>query len=150
MYSSSKDLTDVLRSFEEFEWGKGSIYIEKDEDWNYPPVVVWRYKHQNERRDQLIVEAVESFKGKVEWKISFRDRRETLGGRNWMIMPERLHGFPENVENIQEFLDSIGALSLDGAFAILHPEVGLAANKELPQLAEHIKKTVEKELNQIA
>jgi hypothetical protein len=145
-----RSVRNVLELFGKIEWGRGGVIIENDNDWNYPPVVVWRYKHQDERRDQLIVNAVESFKGKLEWKITFRDRRETLGGRNWSIMPQQLYDFPENVENIQEFLDSMGALSLDGAFAILHPEIGLAANQELPQLAEHIRKTVAEALNQVA
>lgn len=147
MFSAGKKITDALESFGEFEWGKGSIYIREEDDWNYPPVVVWRYKYQDERRDQLIVDAVESFKGKVEWKISFRDRRESLGGRNWSISLKRVQEFSDNIENIQAFLDSTGAVSLDGAFAILHPEVGLAANQEIPQLAEHIKETVEKGLS---
>jgi hypothetical protein len=150
MPCTGDSLRNVLDFFGKIEWGSTGVIIENDNDWNYPPVVIWRYKYQDERRDQLIVDAVESFQGKVEWKISFRDRRETLGGRNWMIMPKQLYGFPENVENIQEFLDSTGALSLDGAFAILHPEVGLAANQELPQLAEHIRKTVAEALNQVA
>lgn len=140
-------LMDVLLSIAEAEWGKGGICIREEDDWNYPPVVVRRYKYQDEKRDQLIMNAVESFRGKVEWTISFRDRRETLGGRNWSISLKRLQEFSDNIENIQNFFDSTGALSLKGAFAALHPEIGLAANKELPQLAEHIKKIIQEGLN---
>ena len=88
--SPTRVLTTVLRAIGEYEWGKGGVVIRKDDDWNYPPVVVWRYKYQDKRRDQLIVDAVESFKGKTEWTISFRDRRESLGGRNWSISLKRL------------------------------------------------------------
>jgi hypothetical protein len=140
MYSASKDLTDVLQSFAEFEWGKGSIYIKKDEDWQYPPVIVWRYKEKDERRDQLIVEAVESFEGSTKWAISFRDR-ERLPGRNWMITPQRLEKFRKEIKDDPDIFD------VEGAFAATEPEVGEVANREIPQLAEHIKKFVQARLS---
>jgi hypothetical protein len=140
MYSPSKDLTDVLQSFAEFEWGKGSVYIEKDNDWQYPPVIVWRYKENDERRDQLIVDAVESFNGSIEWAISFRDR-ERLPGRNWLITPKRFKEFLIEIKDNPDIFDT------KGAFAATEPEIGEAANRKIPQLAEHIKEFVQARLS---
>jgi hypothetical protein len=142
MYCPGETLADILRLFGDIDWGRCGIIIRNDEDWNYPPEVVWRYKEKDERRDQLISEAVETFNGKVQWIITFRDR-ERLGGRNWSIMPKRFKEFLNELENTQDIIESTGTLSVDGAFSVIEPKVGLMANKELPQLAEHIKKTVE-------
>ncbi len=135
MYSPSKDLTDVLQSFEEFEWGRGSIYIEKDEDWQYPPVIVWRYKIRDTQLENLIVDAVESFSGNIQWAICFRDR-ENLPGRNWSISPQKYEDF------VNDPTFNYGRYIKD-EFAKLYPEVGEQANKELPELARHIKNVVQ-------
>lgn len=139
MYCPGETLADVLRLFGDIDWGAWGIVIKNDENLKQSPVVVWRYREKDERRDQLIVDAVKKFNGEVQWKISFRDR-EKLTGRNWSIMPEKLERFIE--EN--EF--EIG-VSPQAVFASQNPEIGLLANKELPQLAEHIKKTVQQALN---
>jgi hypothetical protein len=139
MYCPGETLADVLRLFGDIDWGAWGIVIKNDENLKQSPVVVWRYREKDERRDQLIIDAVKKFNGEVQWKISFRDR-EKLTGRNWSIMPEKLERFIE--EN--EF--EIG-VSPQAVFASQNPEIGLLANKELPQLAEHIKKTVQQALN---
>jgi hypothetical protein len=139
MYCPGETLADVLRLFGDIDWGAWGIVIKNDENLKQSPVVVWRYREKDERRDQLIIDAVKKFNGEVQWKISFRDR-EKLTGRNWSIMPEKLERFIE--EN--EF--EIG-VSPQAVFASQNLEIGLLANKELPQLAEHIKKTVQQALN---
>jgi hypothetical protein len=122
--------------------GGGGIIIEKDDHWKLPPSVVWRYKEKDERRDQLIVDAVETFKGSIEWKISFRDR-ERLPGRNWWIAPKRYRDFLDTIKDDPNIIDG------EGAFAAVEPEVGEAANREIPQLAEHIQKFVQARLSAV-
>ena len=140
-----RSIRNVLDSFGEIDWGRNGIIIREDEDWKYPPVVVWRYKEKDEKRDQLIVDAVETFNGEIQWTTTFRDR-ESLPGRNWSIMPKRFKEFLDDLKNNREIIKATGVLSAEGAFAVIEPEVGKAANKELPELAEHIKRTVQAEL----
>ncbi len=137
MYCPGDSLGAVLKSINEIEWGKGGIIIQDEDDRKYPPVVMWRYKDKDERRDQLIVDAVEFFKGNVQWTISFRDR-ESLPSRNWSIAPKRYEEFLDKIKDNTDIIDA------KGAFAAAEPEVGKTANKELPELAEHIKKSFKK------
>jgi hypothetical protein len=122
----------VLKLFGEIEWGRSGIIITKDEEWNYPPTVVWRYKDRAEIIEKSIVNSVNSFHGNVRWAIIF-------SGRNWSILPRELERFIEDTE----FESGVDAHAV---FASQNPEIGLMANKELPQLAEHIKKTVQEAL----
>jgi hypothetical protein len=131
-------LMEAMKSFDEVEWGKYGPAIDDGETDPYPPVTVWRYKEKDERRDQLIVDAVESFNGSIQWKISFRDR-EILPGRNWYISPKKYEDFI-NDPTVNYGRDT------KAEFAKLHPEIGEMANKELPKLAEHIKNTVQARL----
>jgi hypothetical protein len=131
-----RNLTDVLRLLGEIDWGKGGIIMRNDDDWKLPPVVVWRYKDKDERRDQLIVEAVKTFNGSIEWTISFRDR-EKLPGRNWWIEPRRFTEFMDTIKDNPNIIDG------EGAFAAVEPEVGEIANQEISQLAEYIKNFVQ-------
>lgn len=135
----SRSIRTVIEKFGEIDWGSYSPIIKKEEDWKYPPVTVWRYKDKDEKRDQLIVDAVESFNGNIKWAISFRDR-ERLPGRNWSIAPKRFEEFLDEIKDNSDIFD------VKGFFAATEPEVGKAANKELPELAEHIKRTVQAEL----
>jgi hypothetical protein len=139
-------LLEAMENFDEVEWGKYGPVIDDGGTDPYPPVTVWRYKEKDERRDQLIVDAVKSFNGDIQWEITFRDR-ESLPGRNWSIMPKRFQEFLNNFKENKETIKATGALSADGAFAVLEPEIGKAANRELPDLAEHIKNYVQKGLS---
>jgi hypothetical protein len=127
-------LTNALQLFGEIEWGRSGIIITKDNNWNYPPSVVWRYKDRVEKVEKAIVKAVNSFQGNVKWTIIF-------SGRNWSISPRSLERFLEDTE-FEPGVDP------DAVFASQHPEIGLMANKDLPQLAEHIKKTVQEALGE--
>jgi hypothetical protein len=141
-----KILYGALKSFGETEWTRGALVIQNDDDWNYPPVVAWRYKEKDEKREQLIVDAVETFKGNIQWTTTFRDR-ERLPGRNWSIMPKRFKEFLDELKNNRDIIKTTGALSAEGAFAVIEPEVGETANREISQLAEHIKKFVQARLS---
>jgi hypothetical protein len=143
-----KVLYEALKLIGETEWTGGALVIQKDDDWKYPPVVSWRYENKNERRDQLIVDAVESFNGNLKWIITFRDR-ERLPGRNWSIMPKRFKEFLDELINNPGMIDSDTFISTERAFSRIEPEVGEIANQEIPQLAEHIKKFVQAGLSVI-
>jgi hypothetical protein len=140
-----KILYSALKSFGETEWTGGALVIQKDDDLKCPPVVAWRYKEKDERRDRLIVDAVESFNGNLKWTTTFRDR-ESLPGRNWSIMPKRFKEFLNELKNNPGIIDPDVFISAERAFSAIEPEVGKAANQEISQLAEHIKKFVKKGL----
>jgi hypothetical protein len=132
------ELFDVLELIGEIEWTGGAFVIQKDDDWRCPPVVAWRYKDKDERRDQLIMDAVESFNGNLKWIITFRDR-ERLPGRNWSIMPKRFKEFLDELKENPELIDPNLFISSERAFSKIEPDIGEIANRELPQLAEYIK-----------
>jgi hypothetical protein len=146
MSTSTTGLIDTIQGFGTIEWGRGGIYLKKDRDLSYPPVVIWRYKDKDDRRDQLIVDAVESFNGNLEWIITFRDR-ESLPGRNWSIMPKPFKEFLNELKNNPSLIDKSEFISAERAFSRIDPEIGEIANRELPQLAEHIKKFVQQGLS---
>jgi hypothetical protein len=144
-----KILYSALKSLGETEWTGGTLVMQKDDDWKCPPVIAWRYKDKDERRDQLIVDAVESFNGNLQWIITFRDR-ESLPGRNWSIMPRRFKEFLNELKKNPGLIDPDLFISSERAFSKIEPEIGEIANQEIPQLAEYIKNYVQKELSVIS
>lgn len=62
-------------------------------------------------------------------------------------MPKRYKEFIDELKNNPGIIDSVGALDAKGAFAVIEPEVGEAANREIPKLAEHIKEFVQARLS---
>jgi hypothetical protein len=138
-------LYSVLEFFGETEWVGGAIVIQNDDDLKYPPVFSWRYGNEDEKRDQLIVDAVETFEGNTEWIISFRDR-ERLPGRNWTIMPRKFEEFLYNLQDNPNLMKEVGALDAKQASAIIQPEVGEMANLDIAKLAEYIQTSVQERL----
>jgi hypothetical protein len=134
-YNPVDVLMKVLESFDEIEWGRGSIFVENEEDLAFPPFLVWRYKQKNQNLENLIVEAVNSFNGKIEWKIVF-------SRRNWFISPRKVEEFRQVYKG--KYRTDTEARS---AFAELEPNFGKMANQEVPLLAEHIKKFVMEKLD---
>ena len=140
MFKLCGKLIETMKKFGETDWYKYGPAIDDGETDPYPPVTVWRYKDKDETRDQLIMDAVKSFNGNIQWTISFRDR-EKLPGRNWSITPKRFEEFLDEIKDNSEIIDA------KGAFSVAEPEVGKSANRELPELAEHIKNFVQKGLS---
>ena len=131
----------VLKSFGEIEWGGYSPSLDSkfanENAQKSPHHTVWRWKNPDPQLDKLIVEAVNSFKGEIEWIIRFRDRKPSLGGRNWIIEPKRK----------QEFYDEHQSLDYHALTKLImekEPEIGILSNKDVPQLAKHIQQYVEK------
>lgn len=129
MIISGTAILNVIKCFGELGWSRGSIAIKKEEDLKYPPVIAWRYKEQNPKIEQAIVDAVNSFPGSVDWEIRFC-------GRNWVIAPRKVREFRET----HEFKVDVEAWQ---ALANEEPKIGEMANKDIPQLAKHIKKSIE-------
>ena len=129
MIISSISIINVIRDFGELGYSRGSVVIEKEEDLKHPPVIVWRYKEPNPKIEQAIVDAVNSFPGSVDWEIRF-------SGRNWIIAPRRVREFRET----RDFRIDVEALRV---LADEEPKLGEMANKDIPRLAEHIRKTIE-------
>lgn len=134
MFSPINELSEVLQFFGEFEWGRGSVIVHGEDDLTFPPFLVWRYKKKVLLLENLIVEAVNSFAGNIDWEIE-------LSGQNWSITPRKAEEF---VREHDEFRTDIEAMK---AFAGKEPELGKTANQELPKLAAHIKIVVQKGLS---
>jgi sulfatase maturation enzyme AslB (radical SAM superfamily) len=135
-----RNIIKSLEKFGELDWYRYGPIVKSENDLILPHMTIWRFKEENEHRDQLIVDAVKSFNRNVQWMISFRDR-ERLPGRNWSIAPKRFEEFLNEIKDNSEIID------IKGAFAEAEPEIGKAANQELPNLAEHIEKFVNARLS---
>lgn len=113
-----QEIINILKSFGELAWltytpatKEYGIHQDKTEESHY---TCYRWKDPNPQLDKLIIEAVESFEGQIEWRIHSRQRTHSSGGINWTIEPLKKE-----------------------------PEIGIKSSQDLPKLAEHIKKYVE-------
>ena len=137
---SGDNILKVLKSFQETEWSRCSpvfkevkFYEDREKE---PHCTAWRWKNPDPELDKLIVEAVESFEGQIEWEIRSRDRRPSLGGTNWIIEPTRKREFFDRYKDL--YLGEI-----DRRMTEEKPEIGILSNQDVPKLAEHIKRYVE-------
>ncbi|MBR8826988.1 MAG: hypothetical protein DSM107014_03620 [Gomphosphaeria aponina SAG 52.96 = DSM 107014] len=121
------EIMEVLQTLGELEWGRCRAVLHT-QDLSDPPLTVWRYKKRNLQLESLIVQAVESFQGNVEWKIEFT-------GKNWVIAPKKLQEFQEE-RGYRRDVEALNALAKE------EPEFGMKANLDVPVLAEKIKQTV--------
>lgn len=138
---SYSNIYQVIKSFGELEWGGFSPTLDSEfaneNAQKTPHHTIWRWKNPDPLLDKLIVEAVNSFEGEIEWTIRFRDRKPSLGGRNWIIEPR----------GKQEFYDQHQSLDYHALTRLIiekEPELGILSNKEVPKLANHIQQHIEK------
>ena len=137
---SGDNIIKVLKSFKETEWIRCNpvfreVKFYKDIE-KEPHFTGWRWKNPDPQLDRLIVEAVNSFKGQLEWEIRYRDRKPSLGGRNWAIEPKRK----------REFFEKYKSSAKGELYQLIkekEPEIGILSNQDVPKLAEHIKRYVE-------
>lgn len=122
---TGREIIDILEQFSKLEWARWGNIRDDEEQLNFPPVMVWRFKEPKEILERKIVEAVENFEGNIKWKIFQSDK-------NWVLEPERVRTF---IEEGNYRVDSHAFADM----AKLEPEIGKAANEELPRLAEHIR-----------
>jgi len=99
-------------------WGETAFGQER------PPLTVWRFKESQPGLEELLQEAVGSFKGRVAW-VMFK------GTRNWCIEP--LHA-----KDFFRSRDFRGDVEAAIAFGKEFPDEVLAAYQDLPELAAHI------------
>ncbi|MEO5969823.1 MAG: hypothetical protein ABIQ95_07830 [Bdellovibrionia bacterium] len=102
-----------------------------------PSFTSWRYKNPNPRIEQLIVEAVNTFRGKVEWVIHVKE----TGNRNWLIETRRCR----ETREAKEF-DLSKFPTTESYLESIDPQFGMTAAEDVPNLAEHIKNYVQKRL----
>ena len=137
--SCNNNIYQVIKSFGDLEWGGFGPDLNSEfaneNSQKTPHNTVWRWKNPDPQLDKLIVDAVDSFEGEIEWIIRFRDRKSSLGGRNWIIEPKRK----------QEFYDKHQSLdyhALTKLIMVKEPGIGISSNKDVPKLAKHIQKYV--------
>jgi hypothetical protein len=113
---------DVLGKMDELAWHECSPTSANEISMVYPPYIIWRFKIENELRDQKIKDAVTGFLGLTKWDIDFN-------GRNWSI----------TVKSLDEFFCHKKYINFYKArrdFASTYPEIGRIANQECYLLAE--------------
>ena len=137
---SYNNIYQAIKSFGELEWGGFSPSLDSEFDnedaQKIPHYTIWRWKNPNPQLDKLIIEAVNSFEGDIEWTIRFRDRKSSLGGRNWVIEPQKKQEFYNKHQSLDYH-------SLTKLITEKEPEIGILSNKDVPKLAKHIKQYVE-------
>jgi hypothetical protein len=123
------EIIEFLQTLGELEWARCSA-INYNQDLSNPPFTVWRYKKRAQELESLIVKAVKSFRGNVDWKIEFT-------GRNWVIAPKRLQQFQDE-RGYKRDVEALKVLAQED------PEFGRLANYDVPALAEKIKETLKR------
>lgn len=127
-YVTGTEVIEVLQELGEIEWAKCNILDKIEENFYYPPLIVWRFKVRDRKVESWIVEAVESFKGNVDWEIK-------SPGKNWVICPKKVSEFQVK----HHYRIYVQALS---AFSGEYPSFCQKANEDLPALAQHMKRMV--------
>lgn len=107
---------------------------------NTIPLMVWRFKEPNPKIEEMIVAAVQSFRGNVEWELEPYKDQFRFG--NWSLTPKRLRQFEEEY-NLKNYLEARAVLEKE------EPEFGVQANYDVPSLAEHIWNYIESHLHQM-
>lgn len=119
------EIIEVLQKLGEMEWGKCNIINGVEKNLYYPPIIVWRFKVRDFNLELLILKAVESFRGNVDWEI-------TKPGRNWVISPQKVREFQEQ-HNFRIYVQALFAISEQ------YPEFCKQANEDIPALAGKIR-----------
>ncbi|GBF82220.1 hypothetical protein [Aphanothece sacrum] len=124
------EILEILEILGELEWVRCSATRGKADRLERSPFVVWRYKTRDINLESLLIKAVESFRGNVEWEIKFT-------GKNWLIAPKLLEKFQQE-RDYKKDVDALKAISIE------FPEFCQQANEDVPALAAKIKETTEK------
>ncbi|MBP0036039.1 MAG: hypothetical protein J7524_23230 [Roseofilum sp. Belize BBD 4] len=122
---TGREVIEVLQEIQEIEWGKCNSIEGVEENLYYPPIIVWRFKNSNQTIESLIVKAVESFQGNVDWEI-------TKTRKNWVISPKKIREFQEQ-KKYRIYTEALSDLSEK------NPEFCRQANEDVPALAQKIK-----------
>lgn len=80
---SSPRIISILERCGKVEWAR-IVAGPTREGRPSPPLIVWRWQIQaGEKRDAEFRNAVESFRGRIDWILDH-------SGRNWVLIPRRL------------------------------------------------------------
>lgn len=138
-------IREVLGNFGNFAWEHHSCIDSNDLEFNEnsgfrfkPHYTAWRYKNPDPEVEQAITEAVNSFKGNVEWIIDVKP----FGNRNWIIETKKASEYRKEGKVDKKWH------SVENYLAEHEPEFGLTANLDIPALAEHIDKYVRNKLGE--
>lgn len=137
------DLLNLIEKLDETEWQKCSnsqyeikehgLFVIKDQS-SIPPSVCFRFKNEKEEIIERLKSIVNSYHGKVAWKVHGR-QRDGLPGFNWCIEPLK----------VIEATDTAHQLKLSPKQYIekIDPEFGPIAYEDLIGLTEHIRSAFE-------
>lgn len=126
---TGREVIDVLESFFVLEWFRSAV-SKSTRDYNYPPVIVWRYAAHSMRQEDItkaeekVVTAVKAFQGDVDWVVYF-------SGKNWVLLPARV----KELEDSGLYLSDSEIVAELGE---MDPEFGVRANNDLPLLAKYM------------
>jgi hypothetical protein len=122
MNSPMTAVRDVVGLLGEIEWARCVGGVEPLR----PPFLAWRFKHPVERVEQMIVDAVVSYSGVIEWVMR-------KGARNWVIEPA---GFAAYAAKFQRDVDAVQS------FGAEFPSQTSAALEDAIRLADHLRRSL--------
>jgi hypothetical protein len=115
-------IKETLNKFGDFAWVRYNDpeFSQANNMEIRPYFIAWRYKNPDSKIEKAITEAINSFRGNVEWSIELKP----FGNPNWLIEPKKSY----LITNEYDF--------------------ALVANNDIKALAEHIDKYVTNKLVQ--
>jgi hypothetical protein len=125
---TGREITEVLEQIGELEWGRHPMLSDEPGALSRPPVVAWRFKVADELIKTRIFDAVAAFHGRVEWEM-------VSSGRSCAILPKRV-GHLQRERGYGLDVHALVALEQES------PEYGEAANRDLPDLARHLRQAL--------
>ncbi|HER20488.1 MAG TPA: hypothetical protein ENO14_05540 [Chromatiales bacterium] len=125
MKVTGSEVLDVVSAAGELAWARCQA-IEDDLAMTRPPLMMWRFKQVDRRVEETIAAAIASFRGTTEWTFYFT-------GKNWVLLPSVVKAALDRSSHAMQELERL---------ARERPEVGIAANSDLPSLAEHIRRAL--------
>ncbi|MGM3225996.1 hypothetical protein [Dickeya zeae] len=138
MNREDRCLLSVIEKIGNLEWKRYSErypeiwnndHFERTDCSNIPPSTSFRFKEENPNVIKLLREALDSYKGRLQWSL-IEQPKEYTEGVNRCIMPKYVKEIREKRHETFEVYDYISEHS---------PEFGLMAYEDLVGLADHVR-----------
>ncbi|GKX45538.1 hypothetical protein [Pectobacterium carotovorum] len=138
MNRQDRCLLSVIEKLGELEWKRyrerypeiwNNDHFERADCSNIPPSTSFRFKEENLHVINLLKEALDSYKGRLQWSMIDQPKKYTEGV-NRCIMPTYVKELREKKDETFEVYDYISEHL---------PEFGLIAYEDLVGLADHVR-----------
>ena len=139
------ELCLVIEQFAELEWRKfrsssSAIALRTGvftaDNSKLAPYTSFRLRHEDAQLIAKLISAIDTYQGAIAWHMSGH-KRLTLPGTNWVIRPLF-------VEQVQAKIEAGQGQDVYEYIAENYPDFARTAYFDLPNLADHVRKTLVK------